>query len=157
MPYQRSIIQTKYLGISGMIWSCYCFVKRKTYMIITKITDYPARLGDAAGETVQELLGLQAGGATSHSLALVTIQPGKSSVPHFHKNSDESYLILSGIASMHIDQAQFELETGEVVLIEPMEVHQIFNHRDQALTFLAVCVPAWHPEDSFAADSSGSK
>jgi len=125
-------------------------------MIITKITDYPARLGDADGESVQELLGLQAGGATSHSLAMVTIQPGKSSVPHFHKKSDESYLILSGIASMHIDQAQFELQAGEAVLIEPMEVHQISNHRDEALTFLAVCVPAWHPDDSFSADQSSS-
>jgi mannose-6-phosphate isomerase-like protein (cupin superfamily) len=124
-------------------------------MIIIKIPDYPARLGDAAGESVQELLGHQAGGAASHSLALVTIQPGKSSAPHYHKNSDESYLILTGIASMHIDQAQFELKAGESVLIEPMEVHQIFNHSDEALTFLAVCVPAWYPDDSFAADISG--
>ena len=124
-------------------------------MIITKIRDYPARLGDAGGESVKELLGLQAGGATSHSLAIVTIQSGKSSAPHFHKISDESYLILSGIASMRIEQAQFELQAGEAVLIEPMEVHQISNHRDEALTFLAVCVPAWHPDDSFPSDTSG--
>jgi adenosylhomocysteinase len=125
-------------------------------MIITKITDYPARVGDSAGESVQELLGLQAGGTTSHSLAMVTIQPGKSSAPHFHQKSDESYLILSGIASMHIDQAQFKLQAGEAVLIEPMEVHQISNHTDEVLTFLAVCVPAWHPGDSFSPDTSGS-
>ena len=125
-------------------------------MIITKIKNYPARLGDATGESVQELLGRQAGGATSHSLAMITIPPGKSSAPHFHKISDESYLILSGVASMHIDQAQFELEAGEAVLIKPMEVHQISNHKDEALTFLAVCVPAWHPQDSFPADTSGS-
>lgn len=125
-------------------------------MIITKIKDYPARLGDTTGENVQELLGRQAGGATNHSLAMITIQPGKSSAPHFHKKSDESYLILSGVASMYIDQAQFDLEAGEAVLIEPMEVHQISNHRDTELTFLAVCVPAWHPDDSFSADTSGS-
>jgi mannose-6-phosphate isomerase-like protein (cupin superfamily) len=126
-------------------------------MIITKITDYPARLGDTGGESVQELLGLQAGGATSHSLAIVTIQPGKSSAPHFHKKSDESYLILSGVASMYIDQAQFELQAGEAVLIEPMEVHQISNYGDEVLTFLAVCVPAWHPDDSFSKNIIGSK
>ncbi|MBW6466066.1 MAG: cupin domain-containing protein [Brevefilum sp.] len=126
-------------------------------MIITKITDYPARLGDAAGESIQELLGLQAGGASSHSLATITIQPGKSSAPHFHKKSEESYMILSGVATMHIDQAQFELAAGETVLIEPMEVHQISNHRDEALTFLAVCVPAWYPEDSFPAEEVKSR
>lgn len=125
-------------------------------MIITRIKDYPARLGDATGESVQELLGRQAGGATNHSLAMVTIQPGKASAPHFHKLSVESYLIITGVASMHIDQAQFELEAGEAVLIQPMEVHQISNHREAELTFLAVCVPAWHPGDSFPADTHGS-
>jgi mannose-6-phosphate isomerase-like protein (cupin superfamily) len=65
-------------------------------------------------------------------------------------------LILSGLASMQIDQAQFELDAGEAVLIEPLEVHQISNPGNEALTFLAVCVPAWHPGDSFPADTFGS-
>jgi mannose-6-phosphate isomerase-like protein (cupin superfamily) len=34
-------------------------------------------------------------------------------------------------------------------LIEPREIHQISNQKDEDLLFIAVCVPAWSPADSF--------
>jgi mannose-6-phosphate isomerase-like protein (cupin superfamily) len=120
-------------------------------MIITKKSDYPPLLKNPVGENVQEILGIQAGGAQSHSLATVTLPPGNCSAPHFHKESDESYLILSGIATMQIDGQLFTLEAGEAVLIEPLEVHQISNQGEEAIVFLAVYVPAWQPDDSFDA------
>jgi mannose-6-phosphate isomerase-like protein (cupin superfamily) len=40
------------------------------------------------------------------------------------------------------------------VLIEPDEVHQIFNPAKENLVFLAVCVPAWQPEDSFNTEAT---
>jgi mannose-6-phosphate isomerase-like protein (cupin superfamily) len=126
-------------------------------MIIIKKSDYPALIDNPNGESIQELLGIQAGGAQSHSLAMVTIQPGKGSEPHFHKKSDESYLILSGRASMQINNEHFELGVGEAVLIEPMDIHQITNHSDENLVFLAACVPAWQPDDSFEAAFSDKK
>ncbi len=121
-------------------------------MITSKKQDYPSPIHNPSGESVQELLGIQAGGVRGHSLARIVIPPGKSAEPHFHKHSEESYLILSGRAVLRIDQAQFELQAGEAVLIEPMEVHQIANPGDEDLVFLAVCVPAWHPGDSFEAN-----
>lgn len=126
-------------------------------MIIIRKSDYPALIDNPNGESIQELLGIQAGGAQSHSLAMVTIQPGKGSEPHFHKISEESYLILSGRASMQINHEPFELGVGEAVLIEPMDIHQITNHSDEDLVFLAACVPAWHPDDSFEAALSDKK
>lgn len=120
-------------------------------MIIINTSDYPALLDNPDGESIQELLGIQAGGVKSHSLAMVTIQPGKGSDSHFHKNSDESYLILSGRAAMQINNEHFELGPGEVVLIEPMDIHQITNRSNEDLVFLAACVPAWQPDDSFEA------
>lgn len=122
-------------------------------MIITKKTDYPEAIISASGEVIQEIIGVQAGDVNSHSLARVTIGPGKSSLPHFHRISDESYLILSGTATMHINGVEFTLHPWEAVLIEPMDVHQIFNHGDEDLVFMAVCVPAWQPGDSFDSNS----
>ncbi len=119
-------------------------------MIITKTSHYPSLLSNPEGEVIQELLGLQAGGATGHSLAKITIPAGKASEAHFHKKSEESYLILSGSATMVINGEKFYLKAGEAVLIEPEEVHQIANSGDDNLVFLAVCVPAWQPEDSYA-------
>jgi mannose-6-phosphate isomerase-like protein (cupin superfamily) len=86
----------------------------------------------------------------------VTIAPGKSSLPHFHKESEESYLILSGKAELAIGSAQFELSAGEAALIEPNETHQITNPGPGELVFLAVCVPAWRPEDSFEVEADPS-
>ena len=121
-------------------------------MIIIKNNAYPAQITSDIGEVIQEFLGAQAGAVESHSLARVTIGPGKSSMPHFHKLSDESYLILSGTATMQINDVEFILHPWEAVLIEPMDVHQIFNHGDEDLVFLAACVPAWQPGDSFEAE-----
>lgn len=120
-------------------------------MKISLKPNLPPIFSNPYGEVLQEILGRQAAGATSHSLAEVTIPPGKASLPHFHKISEESYLILSGQATMVIDTEHFELAPGEAVLIEPFEVHQIFNNTQEDLVFLAVCVPAWYPEDSFDA------
>jgi mannose-6-phosphate isomerase-like protein (cupin superfamily) len=50
---------------------------------------------------------------------------------------------------MLINGVEFTLHPWESVLIEPMDVHQVFNHGDEDLVFLAACVPAWQPEDSF--------
>lgn len=118
-------------------------------MYISKKSNYPKKLFTPDGEIIQEILGLAAGGIKSHSLAKITIEPGKASSLHFHKESEESYLILSGKASLKIDDQKFTLSSGEAILIEANEVHQITNHADQDLVFLAVCVPAWHPGDSF--------
>ena len=118
-------------------------------MHITTQSNLPEEISNPHGENLQEILGIKAGGVNSHSLARVTIKAGKSSLPHFHKESEESYLILSGKASLAVDSHKFELSRGEAVLIEPHEVHQISNPGPADLVFLAVCVPAWRPEDSF--------
>lgn len=125
-------------------------------MHITQKSNLPALIENPHGENVQEILGIQAGGVKSHSLAQVTIAPGKSSLPHYHKESEESYLILSGKAEMTIDSAPFDLSPGEAVLIEPYETHQISNPGPDDLVFLAVCVPAWRPDDSFDVEGDPS-
>jgi mannose-6-phosphate isomerase-like protein (cupin superfamily) len=121
-------------------------------MIVTKKLKYPALIKNQNGEIIQEVLGVQAGGVYSHSIAEITIPPGGSALPHFHRETEESYLILAGVATMQINDKPFELEAGEAVLIEPNEVHQITNNGEENLLFLAVCVPAWQPEDSFDAN-----
>lgn len=123
-------------------------------MHISRKSDVPEKLYTPDGEIIQEILGLAAGGAESHSLAKITLPPGNGSARHFHKKSEESYLILSGIASLEIDDQKFTLSAGEAVLIEANEIHQISNKDDQDLIFLAVCVPAWHPDDSFDVDGA---
>lgn len=125
-------------------------------MKISKENDLPKMIHNPKGEDIQELLGLVAGKISSHSLAKITIPPGNASLPHYHKHSEESYLILSGKARLIVDNQTFTLNEGETVLIEPGEVHQISNPVSEALIFIAVCVPAWSPDDSFDVNENGS-
>lgn len=118
-------------------------------MKISRKTDLPNMISNPKGENIQEILGLAAGNAASHSLAEITIPPGNASSQHFHKFSEESYLILSGEAIINIDGQELTLLPGEAVLIEPQEIHQISNRADNDLVFIAVCVPAWSPGDSY--------
>jgi len=103
------------------------------------------------GEIILELIGKGelSGGTSKHSLAHVVIPPGKSSASHYHKISEETYFILKGEGWMRIDQQEFSLQPGQACLIEPGEVHQIFNRGKTDLEFLAVCAPAWETKDSF--------
>ena len=106
------------------------------------------------GERIYELIGKteESGGTSKHSLALVIIPPGKSSAPHFHKDSEETYYVLNGEGWMQINEDGFTLSPGQACLIEPGEIHQIINKGEIDLEFLAVFAPAWVAEDSLEVD-----
>ena len=107
-------------------------------------------LTSPGGETVSELIGRAAEhGGARHSLAHIAIAPGGASTRHYHKVSEETYYILRGAATMAIDDRTFALGPGDTCLIQPGEVHQISNPSRDELEFLAVCAPAWAPDDSF--------
>jgi mannose-6-phosphate isomerase-like protein (cupin superfamily) len=120
-------------------------------MKVTEKKNIPSPLITPAGEVVYELIGKgeEGGGISSHSIAQILIPPGKSSALHYHQESEESYYILKGEGWMKIDQEEFVLKSGQTCLIEMGEIHQISNRADEDLEFLAVCSPAWVPEDSF--------
>jgi len=101
------------------------------------------------GEVIYELVGAASGDQANHSLAWILISPGKSSAPHYHKISQETYFILSGRGWMQVDGKEYVLGPNQACTIEPGEIHQIMNQGKEDLVFLAVCVPAWVPEDSF--------
>lgn len=104
------------------------------------------------GEIVFELLGAAAGGAGAHSLAQVLIPPGKASRKHYHPLAEESYYILAGNARLELDEKIAQLGPGDAVAIPPGAVHQIHNAGDTDLVLLAVCVPAWTPDNSVYLD-----
>jgi mannose-6-phosphate isomerase-like protein (cupin superfamily) len=104
------------------------------------------------GEIVYELVGAAAGGTNTHSLAEIVLPPGRASLKHYHPTAEESYYILSGIARLVVDGESTVLGPGDGVVILPDQVHQILNDGDADLIFLAVCVPAWTPDNSVYLD-----
>ena len=104
------------------------------------------------GEIVYELLGNAAGGASQHSLAHIELPPGKASLKHVHPEAEESYYILGGQARIEVDGEDYTLTPGQSIAITPGMIHQIFNDGAETLRFLAVCAPAWQPDNSVYLD-----
>lgn len=104
------------------------------------------------GEVVFEYFGSAAGHSSAHSLAHIVIPPGKASRKHYHPVAEESYYILSGTAKLVVDDDSATLGSGDSVVLLPNQVHQISNNGAEDLVLLAVCVPAWTPDNSVYLD-----
>ena len=118
-------------------------------MYVTPLNSENEPLRTETGEIISELIGKTLGEQPNHSLARIVIPTGKSSAPHYHKTSHETYFNLAGQGQMQVGDKVFVLGPGQACHIEPEEIHQITNPWEDDLVFLAVCVPPWVPEDSF--------
>jgi mannose-6-phosphate isomerase-like protein (cupin superfamily) len=120
-------------------------------MRVVSQQDITTPVQNPKGELIYEMFGRQPslGGTTLHSFVYVIIPPGKASSMHYHKMSEETYYVLKGTATMIVNDNTFALSPGEACLIMPMERHKVSNIGDVDLEFLAVCAPAWTPDDSF--------
>jgi mannose-6-phosphate isomerase-like protein (cupin superfamily) len=113
--------------------------------------EIPEPLVTPTGEIIYELVGkaVTENHSKNHSLARIILPPGKSSITHYHQVSEETYFILTGSGQMQINDLRFTIREGQACHIKPGDIHRIENKGDLDLEFLAVCTPAWVPEDSF--------
>lgn len=109
-------------------------------------------VGSPHGEVVYELIGQAAGGSQRHSLAQIVLPPGKASRKHYHPVAEESYYILSGSAEIELDGQRAALGPGDSIILPAPQVHQIRNTGESDLVLLAVCIPAWTPDNSVYLD-----
>lgn len=106
----------------------------------------------STGEIISELIGNAAGGTQTYSIAQIVLPPNDKSGKHYHPVAEESYYILSGTAQMIMDDKTITLNPGDTIAILPNNVHQIWNEGPDDLVFLAICVPAWTPDNSVFLD-----
>lgn len=70
-----------------------------------------------------------------------SLDPGKFSYPyHFHRNSEEIFVILSGRATLRSSDTYKELSEGDIVFFEmgPEGAHQLYNHTELPCQFLDI-------------------
>ena len=122
-------------------------------MHINRSDNVPA-FASPHGEVVYELIGNKAGGSNRHSLAQIVLPPGKASRKHYHPEAEESYYILSGHGKVKLGDESQNLTAGDTIMIPTGIVHQIFNTStgNELLIFLAICQPAWTPDNSVYLD-----
>jgi mannose-6-phosphate isomerase-like protein (cupin superfamily) len=71
---------------------------------------------------------------------LVTINQGEKSAPHSHSKLEEVFVVLSNVR-MSIDSEIYDLESGDVVLVEPNETHSFEASNDSPAYLLAIKFP----------------
>lgn len=104
------------------------------------------------GEIIHELMGTAAGGTQQHSLAQITLPPGRGAARHYHPVAEESYYILAGAATVTLDGETIRMNPGDAVAIPAGSIHEIHNTGEADLVFLAVCAPPWTPDCSVFLD-----
>jgi quercetin dioxygenase-like cupin family protein len=69
--------------------------------------------------------------------------------PHLHRRITEIYLVGAGTAELRVEQETFQLEAGDVVVIEPGEAHTFLASSPEYFHFV-LHVPSLPPDDMAA-------
>ena len=105
------------------------------------------------GSTIRSILDRTNAPVRMQSLAEATLPPGGSTERHFHKISEELYLLLEGTGLMEIDGETRTVVPGDAILIPPGAWHQITATAPSTLRFLCCCAPPYDHTDTYFAES----
>ncbi len=75
--------------------------------------------------------------------AEMTLEPGRSTggPDNYHADSDQWLYVVSGSGRVTVDSESVRLETGDLVVIEAGETHEIENDGDEPLETVNLYVP----------------
>jgi mannose-6-phosphate isomerase-like protein (cupin superfamily) len=97
------------------------------------------------GSTIREYLHTD-----RQSLAEASLRPGRATRRHFHRLSEEVYLVLEGAGRMEVDGEEREVGGGDAILIPPGAWHRI-SAGDAGVRFLCCCAPPYSDRDTYFA------
>ncbi len=81
-------------------------------------------------------------GTTGLKADLITYHPGDSAAAHYHTDCDHYFFVLRGEGTLHVDDREEKLASGDVVRVVADEVHWFSNPHDQEFEFIELWVPA---------------
>lgn len=64
------------------------------------------------------------------------LQPNATFEPHFHEDMTEVFLIIEGEVTMKVGEETVTVKRGDVVVVEPREVHTMTNPSSQVLEYI---------------------
>jgi quercetin dioxygenase-like cupin family protein len=71
------------------------------------------------------------------ALLQVVVVPPKSHIPpHSHATSVEVYVVTRGVCELFVNGERREMRPGDVLLMEPGDVHELTNRGDEAFEVL---------------------
>jgi mannose-6-phosphate isomerase-like protein (cupin superfamily) len=97
------------------------------------------------GSTIREYVHTE-----RQSLAEATLDPGASTVRHYHARSEEIYLIVEGDGELEVDGETRRVGPGDAVLLPPGAWHEL-TAGERGVRLLCCCVPPYSDDDTFFA------
>lgn len=67
---------------------------------------------------------------------VVVVPPGSHIPPHRHRASVEVYVVTQGVCELVVNGAQREMRPGDILLMEPGDVHELTNRGDEPFELL---------------------
>ncbi len=64
-------------------------------------------------------------------LQVVQVPPGSHIPPHSHHTSVEVYVVRRGVCELIVNGERHTMRPGDVILMEPGDVHELINHGDE--------------------------
>ncbi len=84
----------------------------------------------------------------AQSLAEATLEPGQSTERHYHRLSEEIYLIVAGGGRLEVDGDEREVGAGDAILIPAGAWHRL-EAGSGGTRLLCCCVPAYSHDDTY--------
>lgn len=69
-------------------------------------------------------------------LQVVVVPPGSHIPPHSHATSVEVYVVRRGVCELIVNGARHEMRPGDIILMEPGDVHELTNRGPEAFELL---------------------
>ena len=69
-------------------------------------------------------------------LQVVVVPPGSHIPPHSHATSIEVYVVRRGVCELVVNGARHEMRPGDVLLMEPGDVHELTNRGAEGFELL---------------------
>lgn len=100
------------------------------------------------GSEIREWAGPVSMPACNQSLAEATIPVGGATTAHYHRKTEELYLVVEGLGRLVIDGQERDVGNGDCALIPPGSTHKLFNTGGVPLRVLCACAPAYSDADT---------
>jgi mannose-6-phosphate isomerase-like protein (cupin superfamily) len=72
------------------------------------------------------------------------VPPGGAEVKHYHEKAHQFFFVLSGEATLEIEDKKLALGPQQGVSVPPNVPHRLLNETKQDLSFIVVSVPMSH-------------
>lgn len=102
-------------------------------MFIIEEKDREYRFGDSGPKYLMQ--------GPRMNFALVQFQPGQDFKAHYHNIMEENFFILEGEIDIVVDGVVHHMKPGQLIHIEPKEIHYCINNYDKPVKMVSTLAP----------------